>query len=220
MFTGLVEGIGKVKTIRRIRDDMNVIVAPLFEFTDCRVGDSISVNGVCLTVTDVSDKGFSMDVSRETLSRSTLNLLRQGDEVNLERALRLSDRLGGHLVLGHVDGVGKILKNEPLQRSWLARIGVDEQLSRYTIEKGSIAVDGISLTINYCEERFFEVNIIPQTGKETTLSRKKVGDLVNVETDLIGKYIDKFFSRDKLTRKEKAGSSIDSEMLIEHGFGE
>ena len=220
MFTGIVEGIGKVKTIRRIRDDMNVIVAPLFEFTDCRVGDSISVNGVCLTVTDVSDKGFSMDVSRETLSRSTLNLLRQGDEVNLERALRLSDRLGGHLVLGHVDGVGKILKNEPLQRSWLARIGVDEQLSRYTIEKGSIAVDGISLTINYCEERFFEVNIIPQTGKETTLSRKKVGDLVNVETDLIGKYIDKFFSRDKLTRKEKAGSSIDSEMLIEHGFGE
>ncbi|MDY6971315.1 MAG: riboflavin synthase [Thermodesulfobacteriota bacterium] len=220
MFTGLVEGIGKVKAIRRLRDDMSVTVTPLVEFPDCRVGDSISVDGVCLTVTEVARDAFGMDVSGETLSRSTLGLLRQGDEVNLERALRLSDRLGGHLVLGHVDGIGVILKKKPRERSWLIRIGIDEQLSRYTIEKGSIAVDGISLTINCCDERFFETNIIPQTGTETTILKKKPGDQVNIETDVIGKYVEKFFSNDSPTRREKTDSSIDAGMLMKYGFGD
>ncbi len=218
MFTGLIQGIGKVKTIRRVRDDMRFTVAPIYEFTDCRVGDSISVDGVCLTVTDVSEGIFRMDVSGETLSRSTLNLLRQGDEVNLEMALRLTDRLGGHLVSGHVDGIGKILKKEKQQRSWLIGIGIDEQISRYTIEKGSIAVDGISLTINQCKENYFEVNIIPQTGDVTTILKKKVGDLVNVEADLIGKYIEKFFSKGRPTPQDKTASGIDLEMLNKYGF--
>ena len=220
MFTGLVEGIGKIKAIRRIGDDMRLTISPLFQITDCRVGDSISVDGVCLTVIEVSEGSFTMDVSGETLSRSTLSLLRQADEVNLERSLRLTDRLGGHLVSGHVDGIGKILKKEPEQRSWLLRIGIDEQISRYTIEKGSVAVDGISLTINRCEDRFFEVNIIPQTGKETTILKKNLGDLVNIEADMIGKYVEKFLSLDKSNSQGKSTSKIDMEMLLEHGFGE
>jgi len=220
MFTGLVEGIGRVKSIRRLRDDMRLIIEPLFQMPDSRAGDSISVDGVCLTLTQVSEDSFSTDVSGETLSRSTLSVLRQGDEVNLERALLATDRLGGHLVSGHVDGIGKIVQKDHQQRSWLLRIGIDEAISRYTIEKGSIAVDGISLTINRCEKRFFEVNIIPLTGRETTIINKKLGDLVNIETDLIGKYVEKLVSLKKSDQQEKAVSSIDLDMLIEHGFGE
>jgi len=220
MFTGLIEGIGKVKTIRRVGDDMRLTIAPLFKMVDIRPGDSICVDGVCLTLTEISEGSFTMDVSGETISRSTLSLVRQGHEVNLERALRFTDRLGGHLVSGHVDGLGEIMKKEQAQRSWFFRIGIDERLSRYTIEKGSIAVDGISLTINRCEDRFFEVNIIPQTGMQTTILKKKVGDLVNIETDLIGKYVEKFFSRDRSTQKGKTGSHINMEMLIEKGFGD
>lgn len=220
MFTGLIEGIGKVKTVRRVGDDMRLTIVPLFKMEDMGPGDSICVDGVCLTVTEISEGSFAMDVSGETISRTTLNLVRQGYEVNLERALRFTDRLGGHLVSGHVDGVGKIMKKQLEQRSWFFRIGIDEQLSRYTIEKGSIAVDGISLTINRCEDSLFEVNVIPQTGMQTTILKKKVGDLVNIETDLIGKYVEKFFSRDKSTQKEKAGSNINMEMLIEKGFGD
>ena len=220
MFTGLIEGIGKIMAIRRLGDDMKVTIAPLFQMTDCRVGESISVNGVCLTVTDFSKGAFSMDVSGETLSRSTLRLLRQGHQVNLERALRLSDRLGGHLVLGHVDGIGEIQKKETQQRSCLLRIGIEEQVSHYIIEKGSIAVDGISLTINRCEGSYFEVNIIPQTGMETTVLKKNVGELVNIETDLIGKYVEKFISRDRTRQEEKVASAVNLEMLIKQGFGE
>lgn len=220
MFTGLIEGLGEVKVIRRLREDMELTVAPLFEMTECRVGDSICVDGVCLTVTDLSEGSFCVDVSKETVSRSTISLLRQGDLVNLERALRLTDRLGGHLVLGHVDGIGKILKKESQNKSWQIKIAIDKGLSRYAIEKGSIAVDGISLTINQCGERFFEVNIIPQTGVETTILRKKVGDLVNIETDLIGKYVEKFFSIDRSGPMKDPQSGIDMEMLIKQGFSE
>lgn len=220
MFTGLVEGIGKIKNIRRTQDDMRVTIIPLFEFTDCRVGDSICVDGVCLTVTDIKEGAYTMDVSGESISRSTLGHLRGGDEVNLERALRPTDRLGGHLVSGHVDGTGKILKKDAKRGFWLLRIGLDQELSRYTIEKGSIAVDGISLTINICEDRFFEVSIIPQTARDTTLLKKRVGDLVNLETDLIGKYVEKFFLRARSEQQRDTSSGIDLEMLIKQGFGD
>ncbi|MGD2126080.1 MAG: riboflavin synthase [Desulfobacteraceae bacterium] len=220
MFTGLVEGIGKVKEISRSGEDMSITIVPLFEMSDTRVGDSISISGVCLTVTDVKQGAFRMDVSRDTLSRSTMGQLKLADEVNLERALRFTDRLGGHLVSGHVDGVGKILRSDRQQRSWVLRIGIDEHMSRYIIEKGSIAVDGISLTVNRCEATAFEVNIIPETGRVTNILKKRVGDLVNIETDLIGKYIDKFFQKEKSTEQEKRSSVISEEMLRNLGFGD
>jgi len=220
MFTGLIEGIGKIKDIRRIQDYMSLSVTPQVDVADCRTGDSISLDGVCLTVTEVANGSFSMDVSGETLSRTTLGQLRQGDSVNFERALRLIDRLGGHVVLGHVDGIGKILKKERLHGSWLFRIGINKELSRYVIEKGSIAVDGISLTVNACEKDFFEVNIIPHTGTETSLLRKSVGDQVNIETDLIGKYIEKFLSSERSSQQDKKASGLDFETLLRNEFGE
>lgn len=220
MFTGLVEGTGRIKALNRIGDDMRLTVAPGFDFSGTRVGDSVSVNGACLTVTDVHGDTFSADVSVESLSRTTLGQVKAGETVNLERALRLSDRLGGHLVSGHVDGVGRILKREREQRSRRLRIGIDKALSRYTIEKGSIAVDGVSLTINRCHETYFEVNIIPQTGLETTILDKKVGDLVNIETDLIGKYVEKLLIENKQSPGEDRSSSIDEELLKKFGFGD
>ncbi len=220
MFTGLIEGIGKLKKIDRSGGDMRLSILPLFELSDCRFGDSISINGVCLTVTAVKDRIISMDVSGETLSNSTLGIAKQGDAVNIERALRLSDRLGGHIVSGHVDGVGKILKKESVQRSWFYRIGISKELARYTIDKGSIAVDGISLTINRCQDTFFEVNIIPETARQTTILQKKEGDLVNIETDFFAKYIDKFLTKERIAEKEAASSGINRDMLFRHGFGD
>jgi riboflavin synthase len=220
MFTGLIEGKGIIKKVSRVRGDVVLTVSPLFDLVDGRLGDSISVNGVCLTVTSLEGGFLQMDVSEETVSRSTMGLLKPGDHVNMERALRLSDRLGGHLVSGHVDGVGKVLKKEQKQKSWLFRIGIDKSLGKYIIEKGSVAVDGISLTINDCQDTFFEVNIIPQTAQETTLLEKKIGDSVNIETDLIGKYVEKFLLRDKLSDQQKESSAINEDMLRKFGFGE
>jgi riboflavin synthase len=218
MFTGLVEGIGKVKELSRFGEDLSITISPLFDMPDIRTGDSISVDGVCLTVTRVNQDSFCLDVSAETLSRSTLIGIKVGDEVNLERALRLTDRLGGHLVSGHVDGVGRVLKKEQKQRSWLLRFGIEKSLLRYVIEKGSVAVDGISLTVNRCDDQGFEVNVIPQTGKETGILKKKVGDPVNIETDLIGKYVEKLFLKSEELHPKKA-SLINEKLLKEHGFG-
>ncbi|UCB50862.1 MAG: riboflavin synthase [Deltaproteobacteria bacterium] len=220
MFTGLTEGIGKVKEIQRVRGDMRLTLVPQFDMSDSREGDSIAVNGVCLSITGIEGGAFSMDVSGETMSRSTMGQLKPGDEVNLERALRLGDRLGGHLVSGHVDGVGKILKKEQKERSWLLRIGIDEALARYTIAKGSIAVEGISLTINDCQDTYFEVNIIPHTAQETTILKRRLGDLVNIETDIIGKYVEKFFRKESSSPQAKSSSVINEEMLRKYGFGD
>jgi riboflavin synthase len=220
MFTGLVEGTGKVKAIARRGKDLRLTVAPLVDMSDVRTGDSISVSGVCLTVTDIQTGALTVDVSGETLSRSTLGHLSLADEVNLERALRFTDRLGGHLVSGHVDGVGSLLKKEPQQRSWILKIAMEAALSRYVIEKGSIAVDGISLTVNRCEKGAFEVNVIPETSRVTTILKKKVGDLVNIETDLIGKYVERFMQKAYPSAPKRGSSDISEDMLKEHGFGE
>jgi riboflavin synthase len=220
MFTGLIEGRGKIRSITKTGEDLNLIIAPLFDVTDCRRGDSICVDGVCLTVTSVKQGILSMYASEETVSRSTLGGLKRGDEVNMERAMTLSARLGGHIVSGHVDGVGIILRKVQVQKSWVIKVGVDEGISRYTIEKGSIAVDGISLTINLCEDRFFEVNIIPETAAIATILRKNVGDPVNIETDLIAKYIEKFMEKDSKSGKDEARSAIDRKMLERFGFAD
>ena len=220
MFPGLIEGMGKVKSATLSGGDMNLSIMPLFDMSDCREGDSLSVNGVCLTVTGIKERVVSMYASGETVSRSTIGSLKQGDEVNLERALRFSDRLGGHMVSGHVDGMGRIIRKEQVRGSWFIRIEIHEALARYAVEKGSIAVDGISLTINRCQDDFFEVNIIPETAIATTIVKKKAGDLVNIETDLIAKYVEKFLKRERISEEDAASSSIDREMLERYGFGD
>jgi len=220
MFTGLIEGRGKIRYITKTGKDLNLTITPLFDVTDCRQGDSICVDGVCLTVTSIKEGMLSMYASEETVSLSTLGGLKRGDEVNMEKAMTLSARLGGHMVSGHVDGVGIILRKEQVQKSWVIRVGVDEGISRYTIEKGSIAVDGISLTINLCEDKFFEVNIIPETASTTTILKKNVGDPVNIETDLIAKYIEKLMEKDSKSGKDESRSTIDMEMLEKFGFAD
>jgi len=219
LFTGLVEGIGKIGWLRATGKDVVLGIEPPFPPDECREGDSVAVNGVCLTVTGLNAECFTVDVSQETLSISTIGSLKTGDSVNLERALRLSDRLGGHIVLGHVDGIGKIERMTPIGKSWRVRVVIDSALSGYIIEKGSIAVDGVSLTVNLCGARFFEVNIIPQTGRETVLLRKRPGDSVNIETDMIGKYVEKFIGSSGKTAEGQPGR-IDRDFLQRHGYGE
>ena len=220
MFTGIVEGIGEVRNIRFLGSEATVTIRVPALFSDCHPGDSLALDGVCLTITRIKGDLFTLDVSAETLKRSTLGTIKQGAVVNLERALRLSDRLGGHLVSGHVDGTGILEKIEKVERSWIIQIGIDQPLSRYLIEKGSIAVDGISLTINRCMGNSFDVTIIPQTASITTILRKRVGDRVNIEIDMISKYIERFLSHDKVATPEGPASRIDRDMLIRYGFGE
>ena len=220
MFTGIIEGVGEVRNIRLTGVEATITVKVPQSLSDCHEGDSISVDGVCLTITGVRGESFTLDVSAETLKRSTLGALTQGAKVNLERALRLSDRIGGHLVSGHVDGTGVIEKIEKVQRSWIVQIRLDPSLSRYLIEKGSIAVDGISLTITTCMGDSFTVIIIPQTASLTTILQKKAGDKVNIEIDMISKYIEKLLLREKRAIPREPSSRIDRDMLSRYGFGE
>jgi riboflavin synthase len=219
VFTGIVEGVGEVRNMVRAGSGAACTVWVPPSISDCRPGDSLSVDGVCLTVTSAKRDLVELDVSVETLARSTLGSLKQGSMVNLERALRLSDRIGGHLVSGHVDGTGTIDKIAKLQGSWVIRITVDQDLSRYLIEKGSVAVDGISLTINKCSGRSFEITVVPHTALVTTISKKRRGDRVNIEVDMISKYIEKFLSHDNTAVPRESASRIDRELLLRHGFG-
>ena len=209
MFTGIIEDLGTVNRISRKGEDALLIVDTAMDLDDINIGDSISVSGACLTVTEKGDKRFSADVSAETLARTNLKSLKTGDKVNLEKALRLNSFLGGHLVLGHVDGIGKIQEKVSKANSIQFGLEIDAELGRYIVEKGSVAVDGISLTVNRCEKKRFYVNIIPHTARSTTLGFKKVADQVNIETDIIGKYVEKFLN---------PGKGIDMNFLAEHGF--
>jgi len=219
MFTGIVEGIGEVRNMVPVGPGAACTVRVPPCISDCRAGDSLSVDGVCLTVTSMKGDLFALDVSGETLARSTLGSLKQGSMVNLERALRLSDRLGGHLVSGHVDGTGTIDKMAKLQGSWVIGITIDKDLSRYLIEKGSVAVDGMSLTVNRCSGRSFEVTVVPHTALVTTISKKRRGDRVNIEVDMISKYIEKFLSHDNAAVPGESASRVDRELLLRYGFG-
>ncbi len=192
MFTGIVEELGEVVGVTPTAQDSALVAVrgPLVT-SDARHGDSIAVNGVCLTVVDVDGGVFTADVMGETLRRSALGVLRAGDRVNLERAAALGSRLGGHLVQGHVDGVGEVLAREPAQRWETVRFRLPATLSRYVVEKGSITVDGVSLTVAEVGPDWFAVGLIPTTLSLTTLGARAVGDPVNLETDVLAKYVER-----------------------------
>jgi riboflavin synthase len=209
MFTGIVKDLGTVKALARKGEDALIEIETGITSVETGIGDSIAVNGACLTVTKLGGRGFTADVSAETLARTTLGGLKRVDRVNLEKSLRVSDLLGGHLVLGHVDGVGKIAERTAKSNSIIFGIEIETGLSRYIVEKGSVAVDGISLTVNRCTTGRFYINIIPLTAKETTLGFRKMGDKVNIETDIIGKYVERFLTPEK---------GLDLSFLAEHGF--
>lgn len=217
MFTGIIEGLGTITGIRPSGQGRQMTIAADFSLAGSKVGDSIAVSGACLTATTIGDSRFEVDVSPETLSTTTLGFAQTGERVNLERALRLSDRLDGHLVSGHVDGIGRMISKIPKGNAVIITISVDPSLAHYMIRKGSVAVDGASLTINQCDNNTFSVSIIPHTAELTTIALKKVGAQVNIETDMIGKYVERFV---KQTDKKGAasGSPIDMAFLAKTGF--
>ena len=220
MFTGIIENLGTVRSLNRSAGGLHMGIEADLPMDRVKVGDSISVSGACLTVVHFQHSLFEVDVAPETLSKTTLGQAKTGDRVNIERALRLGDRLDGHLVTGHVDCVGTIKAKRPLANAMIFSFGMPEALSRYVVQKGSIAVDGISLTVNACESGAFEVSIIPHTAKLTTMGFKKVGDPVNIETDMIGKYVERFAhpftARDAETNNST--SSVDEALLAKTGF--
>ena len=191
MFTGIVVELGRVVALDWHGEGAVIAVRAPVVTADARHGDSIAVSGVCLTVTGVDGDVFTADVMKETFDRSALGSVAVGDEVNLEPAVTPSTRLGGHIVQGHVDGVGTVLRRTPGERWEDVQIGLPDELARYVVEKGSIGVDGISLTVTAVDERSFQVSLIPTTLALTTLGRKQVGALVNLEVDVIAKYVEK-----------------------------
>jgi riboflavin synthase len=219
MFTGIIEGLGTIREIRSEGQGKRMAVNADFFLEQTRIGDSICVSGACLTVVMIDAKRFTVDVSPETLTRTTFGNAKIGDRVNLERALRLSDRIDGHLVSGHIDGIGTITLKQNIGNAVIVSFKVSESISHYMIQKGSVAVDGISLTINNCGHDSFDVSIIPHTAKLTTIGFKKTGDLVNIETDMIGKYVERFVGGKRHDEnKKEAGDSINMEFLAKSGF--
>jgi riboflavin synthase len=219
MFTGIIEGLATVSKIRSIAQSKRLTLTAQFDLAGTRIGDSIAVNGACLTVVELAGNRFSVDVSPETLTKTTIGGLKMADQVNLERALKLSGRLDGHLVSGHIDGTGTIRKMELVGNVLVITFAVGEALSDYMIQKGSVAVDGVSLTINRWDPLEFDVTIIPHTAKLTTLGWKHAGDPVNIETDLIGKYVERFIGKYKGHHQgKKVKSSIDMNFLAKSGF--
>jgi len=216
MFTGIIEGLGTITGIQASSGQgSRLSINADFTLDGTKIGDSIAVSGVCLTAVEINEKCFKADVSPETLGMTTFGRAGVGDRINLERALRLSDRLDGHLVSGHIDGTGILKNRKTAGNAIVISIGVPETLSRHMIKKGSVAVDGISLTINNCSRVGFDVSIIPHTAKLTTIGFKKIGSPVNIETDMIGKYVEHFVMGN---RGDKNQPSIDMQFLAKTGF--
>ena len=211
MFTGLIEDRGTIVKLERKGEGALLVVSHTAVLDDLKLGDSVAVDGVCLTITDLGSQNFSAEASAETIRRTTLDTKKLHEQVNLERALRLSDRLGGHLVTGHVDEVGTIVSVVPEGSAWKITITVSAKTARYVVEKGSVTVDGISLTVNEVGDDRFSVNIIPHTAAQTTLTSKGTGNKVNIETDIIGKYLERLVDR-------KPQGKLDTQFLAEHGF--
>ena len=215
MFTGIIEEIGYIESIDVARGYGKLTVSGKLILRDCHLGDSIAVNGVCLTVTDIAGSSLRFDVSAETLERSTLGLLRKRNPVNLERAMAADGRFGGHFVSGHIDGIGTIITRMQDANATLFTITASPDLIRFVVEKGSIAIDGISLTIASCNSTSFTLSIIPQTLKQTTLRWRQVNDVVNLENDMLGKYIYRFLHPNG---EKESASPLDKTFLERHGF--
>ena len=217
MFTGIVEEIGVIQGIKNSEKSSKIVIKANKVLDKTIVGDSICTNGVCLTVTNISRDTFESDVMAETLRRSNLGLLSVGSKVNLERALSLETRLGGHIVSGHIDGIGEIISLFKEDNATWVSIKASSKILKYVVEKGSIAIDGISLTVAYVDDEIFKVSIIPHTGEETILLKKKQGETVNIECDVIGKYVEKLLGlrvKNEVVKKE----AISETFLRENGF--
>lgn len=215
MFTGLIEEIGKVHSVIKSVNSAKIVISASKVLDGVKIGDSICTNGVCLTVTENSSNQFAVDVMAETMRRSNLCDLNSGDLVNLERALQVGDRLGGHIVSGHIDGTGTISELKPEDNAIWVTISTTSDILKYIVQKGSITIDGISLTVAYVDDRNFKVSIIPHTKDVTTLLKKHIGDIVNLECDMLGKYVEKLLDVQNYTPKK---SIIDMNFLNEHGF--
>lgn len=214
MFTGLIEDLGSVRELRTGADQARLTVATRIPLEELTLGESIAVNGVCLTVTELAKGCFTADVSPETLGCTGLGRLAPGSKVNLERALQLSGRLGGHLVTGHVDGLARIVERRRDGNTWRFRLQTEAPVAAFLVAKGSVTLDGISLTVNEVTKDSFTVAVIPHTLARTTLQERGVGDVVNIETDLIGKYVARFLAAE--TPTNPAGVTFD--LLAKHGF--
>jgi riboflavin synthase len=206
MFTGIIEELGRVREVEKRSEDARIVIEARTVTDGSRDGDSIAVNGVCLTALDIQPDSFAADVSKETLFRSTLGNLKEGSPVNLERAVTPATRLGGHIVQGHVDARGKFLGAEDHGESWTFRIAYPKEIARYLVFKGSVAVEGISLTIANLTDDYFEIAVIPKTWQVTNFSQLKPGDEVNLEADVIAKYVERILSSSE-TENHSAASS-------------
>ncbi|MCI1960109.1 MAG: riboflavin synthase [Clostridia bacterium] len=217
MFTGIIEEVGTVKEIKKGINSSRLMIEGKNILSDVKIGDSIAVNGVCLTVTSFDKTIFNADVMSETLSRSSLGSLSSGSQVNLERAMAANGRFGGHIVSGHIDGTGIIFNMKRDDIAVWITINTTKDILNLIVEKGSIAIDGISLTVTNVNDTSFTVSIIPHTGTNTTLLTKKKGDIVNLENDIIGKYVQRLMSiKEKETKGNK--SNITMDFLAEYGF--
>lgn len=216
MFTGIIEEVGVVKNIVIGSEESKITISASKVIKETKVGDSISTNGVCLTVTKILEGSFEADIMNETFRRSNLGVLKARNHVNLERALTLSSRLGGHIVSGHIDGTGTITDITKEDNAVWITIGADDEILRYIVTKGSIAIDGISLTVAYVDKSVFKVSIIPHTGEETTLLTKKTGEKVNLECDVISKYVERLLGIEEKNEKKK--TNIDMDFLKNNGF--
>lgn len=215
MFTGIVEEIGTIKRFNISGNSGRIEIEAKKVLEGTKIGDSIAVNGICLTVVSMSDSSFCADVMAETVRRSSLSELSDGDSVNLERAMAADGRFGGHIVSGHIDGTGVIVSKVQEENAVWVTIEAPEEILNYIVEKGSICIDGISLTVASVSDRDFKVSVIPHTGEETTLLKKKTGLKVNLENDIIGKYVGKLMN---ISGGEKRTSNITMDFLIENGF--
>ncbi|WP_419786833.1 riboflavin synthase [Pseudodesulfovibrio sp.] len=218
MFTGLVMGMGRIEAAENRGAETRFRIRPLFDLPNFEQGESIAVNGACLTVETFGEGWFTAYASRETLSVSSLGSLRTGSRVNLERAMAMGDRFGGHIVSGHVDDLAEVAETRPAGESTIYKLTFSTTQGRYVIPKGSVALDGISLTVNACGPDWLEVNIIPETQRETTISEWTPGRKVNLETDVIGKYVERMVQPWKGGDDAKQGSSLTMERLRELGF--